>query len=57
MTTFDVAVENAARMLRIREEKVRVTFGSVGNEAMELAAAWTELAHVLKPREGKADHE
>lgn len=46
-TTAQVAVENAARLLRNREAGLIRTYGTTSTDAIPLATAWTELARVM----------
>ena len=46
-TTFTSAVENAARLLRNRENGLRNTYGNANSDAIPLAIAWTDLARVI----------
>lgn len=46
-STLDDAIENAARLLRIKENAYVRTYGGVAGVAIELAAAWTDLARVI----------
>ena len=45
--TFASAIENAARLLRNRENSLRNTYGNANSDALPLAAAWTDLARVI----------
>lgn len=47
MTTTTEAIENAARMLRVKETTYKQTYGGIGGISLELGAAWTELARVM----------
>ena len=48
--TFETAVENAARLLRNRENGLVRTYGSSGSEAVSIAAGWSDLARTLALR-------
>lgn len=45
-TTKTEMIENAARLLRNKENAQIRTYGSAATVSLELAVAWTELARV-----------
>jgi len=46
-TTTKEAIDNAARILRTREQGLVKTYGTVGNEAVSLAKGWAALARAV----------
>ena len=54
MTTKTEAIENAARLLLIKESSYKRTYGTVGGIALELATGWTELARVMGDEDDSA---
>lgn len=53
MTTTKDALENAARLLRSREQSLQRTYGHLNGEGVELASGWANLARAIAYAESK----